>query len=613
MSISAHLAAGPDPASFLSLGELRQRIQADETLPPDRRRDMGSAVASFAKALGRPPELIVAGPRSLRPQLAKLTPAMVGHRPGRWRNILSLVTAALAHAGIVAVQGRIRETPSEGWLAVLRLLEPGAQRHFHLWRLARYATGIGVVPAEIDDALPARYQQDLEARSLVSEPARAARDAARYWNMAAAAHPGWPQQCLTVPDNRTAYAVPWEAFPASLRQEVEAWGEWLGTAAPFLERDFSPLRPALVAGRLRQVRLYLAALVHQGVEPAELNSLAAAVTPARAELGLRFFWEQSGRQRSHHAYHVVGLVLRLARHQAKLPAPDIGRLRAMADKLRPVAEGLTGRNLARLRQLQTAVAVEILIHVPMRLRNLQHLRLGVHLLRGTCGTVLLSVAGEEIKNGVPIEVRLPDEAARLIGLYLDRYRPLLAPQGGDWLFPGTKPGAPKTDEGLRSQIQKAIADGLKATGVQQKLAELEAKREALQATVGQAPAPPPALHPNLAQAYAERVADLRRGIDAGKGIEVLEAAPALFDKVIVTPGDRLDDPPGIELVGQLMAMLKAAGAFLAGDDTSSRNLVDALTSGSAKGAIGEKFPSPPGLYSPSSPGNSAISSNGTAP
>lgn len=337
------------------------------------------------------------------------------------------------------------------------------------------------------------------------------------------------------------------------------------------------------------------------------------MTPARAELGLRFFWEQSGRQRSHHAYHVVGLVLRLARHQAKLPAPDIGRLRAMADKLRPVAEGLTGRNLARLRQLQTAVAVEILIHVPMRLRNLQHLRVGVHLLRGTCGTVLLSVAGEEITNGVPIEVRLPDEAARLIGLYRDRYQPLLAPQGGDWLFPGTKPGAPKTDEGLRSQIQKAIADGLKATGVQQKLAELEAKREALQATVGQAPAPPPALHPNLAQAYAERVADLRRSIDAGKGIEVLEAARALIDKVIVTPGDRLDDPPGIELVGQLMAMLKAAGAFLAGDDTSSRNLVDALTLGSAKGAIGEKFPSPPGLYSPSSPGNSAISSNGTAP
>ena len=73
----------------------------------------------------------------------------------------------------------------------------------------------------------------------------------------------------------------------------------------------------------------------------------------------------------------------------------------------------------------------------------------------------------------------------------------------------------------------------------------------------------------------------RRSIDASKGIEVLEAARALIDKVIVTPGDRLDDPPGIELVGQLMAMLKAAGAFLAGDDTSSRNPVGARTSWSA--------------------------------
>ncbi len=364
---------------------------------------------------------------------------MTGHRPGRWRNVLSLVTAALAHAGIVRVQGRIREKPAPDWLAVLGLLETHQQRHFHLWRFARWASSHGVAPTQVDDELIARYRQELKTRSLVTEPARAARDAARYWNMAATTHPGWPQQRLTVPDNRKTYAVPWEAFPASLRHDVEDWATWLGTDDPFLDRDFTPLRPASVAARLRQIRIYLAALVHQGVDPQALDTLAAAVIPARAERGLRFFWEKAGRRPSHHAYHIAGLVMMIARHRARLPAADLDRLRAMADRLRPVAQGLAGRNISRLRQLedpqrldalltlparvldsvrragapsiqlarrlQIAVAIEILLCIPMRLRNLRTLRIGTHLIRGTGGTTFISIPGEEVKNGVPLEGR----------------------------------------------------------------------------------------------------------------------------------------------------------------------------------------------------------------
>ncbi len=140
-------------------------------------------------------------------------------------------------------------------------------------------------------------------------------------------------------------------------------------------------------------------------------------------------------------------------------------------------------------------------------------------------------------------------------------------------------------------ILEAIADGLKASGIQRKLSELEARRGDLLAATAESSTPPPALHPNLAQTYAERVAGLRRGIDAGKGQDVLEAARALIDKVIVTPGDDPDDPPGIELVGQLMAMLKAAGAFPNGDDAKCRDLVSGLSTRSAKGTMRGQGPS----------------------
>lgn len=88
MSSPDHLKAELQNTPLPTLAELRARVLADETLPLARRRDMASALASLAKALGQPAETVLADPVSLRPRLAGLTPAMVGLKPGRWRNVL---------------------------------------------------------------------------------------------------------------------------------------------------------------------------------------------------------------------------------------------------------------------------------------------------------------------------------------------------------------------------------------------------------------------------------------------------------------------------------------------------------------------------------------------
>jgi integrase len=491
MSAHVNLKAATDSTTNATLAELHTRLLADDSLADGRRRDMISALASIAKALRRPPETLAANPSELRPLLAGLTPAMVGHRPGRWKNILSLLSAALAHVGIVRVQGRIRDKPSSAWLAILNRLDAGAGRHFHLWRFARYCSQQGIDPGVVSDAVIAGYQRDLEAQSLVAEPARSARDAARFWNSAADTSPDWPQQHLHVPDNRSTYALPWAAYPASLQRDVEAWLAWLGGSDPFNERDFSPLRPKSVATRLRQLREYLAGLVHQGVDPQDLVDLAAVVTPARAQQGLRFFWDRAGQKKSAHSYQVAGVVVMIARHWAKLAKADIDRLRSVANLLRPVSGGMTGKNVSRLRQLedpgrlnsllglpavlleearrsgapsmrsaqqvQTAVAIELLLQIPMRLSNLCGLRIGVHLLGGSGKQMFISIPPHEIKNEVALEASLPEAAATLIAIYLERYRPLLTKAGGDWLFPGARLGSPKTEMGLRAPMQKALA------------------------------------------------------------------------------------------------------------------------------------------------------------
>lgn len=491
MSTYVHSGSADHPRTHLTLGEVRARIQADLALPASRRRDMASALSSLANALGQPAEMIAADPKTLRPQVAHLTPAMAGYKPGRWRNILSATGSALEYAGVVAVPGRLNLAPSAAWRAVLGMQEAGAHRHFNLWRFARYATHNGIEPDMVDDGVIERYRLDLEERSLVTEPDRAARDAARYWNMAAEAHEAWPQQRLTVPDNRDVYSLPWERYPDTLQRDVDAWCAWLGADDPFLERDFTPLKPGSIRTRRKQVQLLLGALVQKGVRPEDLADLAAVTTPAMAQLGLRYIWERVGKRATPHTFQMAGVVLMIARHWVKRSRSDLDTLQGAVKKLRPSGQGMSERTRSRLRavadnpdrlsallalpdqlilearragppsetlaqQVQTAVALLVLLYTPIRLANLRGLRLGTHLVSRDGGRIAISIPGAETKNGKPYAGILPAKVSRTIDLYAKTYRPCLAPGSGDWLFPGATPEGMKSDDGLRSQIRKAI-------------------------------------------------------------------------------------------------------------------------------------------------------------
>jgi integrase len=488
---SDQLACNSNATTSKTIAELRAALLADTALSATRQRDMVSALNALAKALGKPAEIIPTQPALLRPQLDRLTPAMVGLKPGRWRNVQSLLGTALAHAGIVTIQGRLRTEPSADWMAILSLLPSHAGRHFHLWRFARWCTGRDIAPDAVSDTTLETYRLELETRSLVSGPDRAVREVARFWNEAAGTHTAWPQRCLTIRNNRRDYAPDWAVYPDSLRADAEAWCAGLGDDDPFADRAFTPLKPASVESRRKQLRVYLAALVQQGTNPADLTDLAAAVTPTRAPLALRFFWDRAGRKATTHTYHIASLVLMIARHWARLPQPEVDRLAGMARQLRPEPVGLAGRNLARIRQfedptkldavlvlphklarrvealgtpskrtaleMQTAVALEILLHVPLRLANLRGLRIGTHLHRRAGDVMAMSIDGKEVKNGTPVEATLSTATVRLIARYIDVYRPLLATGRSDFLFPGIAEDEPKSDPGMRTQLQDALA------------------------------------------------------------------------------------------------------------------------------------------------------------
>ena len=105
-------------------------------------------------------------------------------------------------------------------------------------------------------------------------------------------------------------------------------------------------------------------------------------------------------------------------------------------------------------------------------------------------------------------------------------------------------------------LVEAIAGGLRASSLQQKLTELEAQKAALEAELGQPVQATPRLHPNLAGVYRDRVARLQDALDGTDAVTALEALRGLIEQVILYPA--ADGRRGfqIELIGQIAAMLR---------------------------------------------------------
>jgi integrase len=147
-----------------------------------------------------------------------------------------------------------------------------------------------------------------------------------------------------------------------------------------------------------------------------------------------------------------------ARVRAVAEDPDrLNRLLMLPDVLIEEARRAGPPNEQSAQQVQTAIALEVLLFVPVRLENLRSLRMGVHLLEGADKRLRVSLAGSETKTGEPYHAILPEEVTRHLKVYQDRYRPLLTPGPCDWLFPGMFVDRPKTGDALRTQLRKAIA------------------------------------------------------------------------------------------------------------------------------------------------------------
>ena len=99
----------------------------------------------------------------------------------------------------------------------------------------------------------------------------------------------------------------------------------------------------------------------------------------------------------------------------------------------------------------------------------------------------------------------------------------------------------------------AIADGLRTAGLKSRLEELEKRKEELTTLVGSASPPAPRLHPNLAEVYRQKVANLQQALaQPGTHSEALEILRGLIEQVVLRPVDKGLE---IEIIGEIAAMV----------------------------------------------------------
>ena len=155
-----------DPAAApATLQDVLDRLVAAPGLSETRKRDLRSAVVTFAKLMDQAPVLIPLDLASIRAALDAMVPAQAKVSRKRWANLRSDLAAAIEVAGLRPMLKTAGVALDETWS---RLMQPVTDRRVRngLSRLARWASLRQVDPQAVDTAAIGRGRRLVYRHSL---------------------------------------------------------------------------------------------------------------------------------------------------------------------------------------------------------------------------------------------------------------------------------------------------------------------------------------------------------------------------------------------------------------------------------------------------------------
>ena len=182
---------------------------------------------------------------------------------------------------------------------------------------------------------------------------------------------------------------------------------------------------------------------------------------------------------------------------------------------------------------------------------------GNHRERGTCGnrrTVLQDKVLERVFEGLKHRLLAPELVETFVAEYVAEVN--LANRNATARRSRLQSELAKVERQIRTMVQ-TIADTGGSRAIVEELRRLERREDELREEIAAAgrPEPVPALHPNLAQVYRQKVERLEQALqDPIVSAAAAEALRSLIDAVVVHPGERRGEVH-LELRGDLAAFL----------------------------------------------------------
>lgn len=374
------------------------------------------------------------------------------------------------------------------WVRLFSLVHDRYQRH-HLKRFFAYCSARGISPNEVTDLVLAAYEAAVREAG-VSRPAQVMRDAGLTWNRMMLQHSIWPQITVTVPFshrlNRVSMTL--EQFPESFAQDIAGFLGQKSADSLFDENPLKPISAATKYDRTGKILQIATRAVACGSVPSSIKTLFDLVSPEIAKPVLLRLWRDAGEQPNGHFANLCRLMVTIAKYWAHLPQDQIDTLKKAETRFRPPKTGMTAKNRGRLRQftdeqnvrrlvglpskvittldttqpkitdavrVQEALAVALLLVAPVRVKNLASIDIEKHIHRVSETSCSLVFPELEVKNRQDLEYPLSSTVIKLLDLYLEIYRPLLAKKWGSKLFVSLN-GNEKEPAYLSAQIPKFI-------------------------------------------------------------------------------------------------------------------------------------------------------------
>ena len=304
----------PQNAAVVTLQTVLDRLSANARLAGSRKRDLRSAVTSFAKLMDQPPGAIPMELAAIRQSLDRMVPARAKISPKRWSNLRADLAAAIAASGLRPMLRMADVALAPAWSQLLAAA-PQWTRH-GLSRLARWCSLRQIGPEAIDDGVIERFIAELDSSTLVRNLRYRSGLVRRAWNALVAQHPTRLRPVTAKPNQRALKRIPWDQFPASLRQDVERYLYWAAVPDPL---DDAARARALSQQTLQLQRQHIhsaaSAAVEAGIVIEQLTSLASLVEtefiPRHSAPSPQTGWRQAHRlhpRRRHNAdCHCLGM------------------------------------------------------------------------------------------------------------------------------------------------------------------------------------------------------------------------------------------------------------------------------------------------------------------